>query len=314
MADQKQKESLLIFGATGYIGTYITAAIISSKSSFDRIAIFTSPSTAESKAQLLDDLRAKGVEIIIGDINSSEDVSNAFKGIDTVVSAVGRPVIAQQIPWINLAAQAKVKRFFPSEYGTDIVYNASSATEVPHQQKLKVRAALEASGLEYTYVVTGPYASAFLTSGRGSPEIGAFDVKGKKAVVQSDGKVRVSLTTVGDVGKLVVKALLHPEESRNRALRVNSFTATPLEIVKEFERQTGDKWEVEFTPFERVRELEKKAYEEGNPRAVGFTLKRIWGEGGTLYEKRDNWVIGGEEDVETLEDAVKVSIAAQTAE
>jgi hypothetical protein len=115
------------------------------------------------------------------------------------------------------------------------------------------------------------------------------------------------------VGKLVAKALLHPSASRNRALKVNSFTATPLEIVSEFEKQTGAKWEVEFTPFEKVRELEKKAYEEGNPGAVGFTLRRIWGEGGTLYEKRDNWVIDGEE-TETLGDAVRVAIAAQTAE
>jgi hypothetical protein len=115
-----------------------------------------------------------------------------------VVSAAGRSVIASQIPWISLASQAGVKRFFPSEYGTDIKYNASSANEVPHQQKLKVRAALEASGLEYTYVVTGPYASAFLTAGRGLPEIGAFDVKARKAVVVGDGKGAVSLTTVGE--------------------------------------------------------------------------------------------------------------------
>jgi hypothetical protein len=114
------------------------------------------------------------------------------------------------------------------------------------------------------------------------------------------------------VGKLTVKALLHTQASRNRALKVNSFTTTPLEIVSEFEKQTGEKWRVEFTPFEKVRELEKKAYEEGNPRAVGFTLKRIWGEGGTLYERRDNWVVDGEE-TETLEDAVRVAISAQTA-
>lgn len=115
------------------------------------------------------------------------------------------------------------------------------------------------------------------------------------------------------VGKLTVKALLHPQASRNRALKVNSFTTTPLEIVSEFEKQTGEKWGVEFTPFEKVCELEKRAYEEGNPMAVGFTLMRIWGEGGTLYEKRDNWVIDGEE-TEALEDAVRVAIASQIAE
>jgi len=199
MAQPTQKENLLILGGTGYIGTHITSAIISSKASFGRIAIFTSPTTAESKVQHLDDLRAKGAEIFVGDINNEEDPLNAFKGIDTIVSAVGRSIIASQIPWIHLAAKSgTIKRFFPSEYGTDIAYNASSATEVPHQQKLKVRAALEKSGLEYTYVVTGPYASALLTPGRGSREIGAFDVKEKRAVLLGDGKGKVSLTTVGE--------------------------------------------------------------------------------------------------------------------
>jgi hypothetical protein len=110
----------------------------------------------------------------------------------------------------------------------------------------------------------------------------------------------------------VVAALLHPEATKNRALRVNSFTTTPLEIVSEFERQTGgEKWEVEFISYEEVRASEKKAYEDGNPAAVGFTLRRIWGEGGTLYERSDNWIIGAEEGLDTLSDAVKVAVATQ---
>jgi hypothetical protein len=95
----------------------------------------------------------------------------------------------------------------------------------------------------------------------------------------------------------VVAALLHPEATKNRALRVNSFTTTPLEIV--------------FISYEEARASEKKAYEDGNPAAVGFTLRRIWGEGGTLYERSDNWIIGAEEGLDTLSDAVKVAVATQ---
>lgn len=116
--------------------------------------------------------------------------------------------------------------------------------------------------------------------------------------------------TVRSVGRLVVKALLHPEVARNRALRVNSFTTTPLEIVAEFEKQTGDKWAVEHTPLQTVRELEKEAWDSGNPAATLFTLKRIWASGGTLYETRDNGLIEAE-DTETLEDAIKATVAAQ---
>lgn len=91
-----------------------------------------------------------------------------------------------------------VKRFFPSEYGTDIEYGPESASEPPHQQKLKARAALkESSGLDYTYVVTGPYADpvGYLGAAPDHPDIGSFNVKEKKAVLIGDGKGPISLTT-----------------------------------------------------------------------------------------------------------------------
>lgn len=118
------------------------------------------------------------------------------------------------------------------------------------------------------------------------------------------------MLTCSSVGRLVIKALLHPEASKNRALKVNSFTSTPAEIVAEFEKQTGEEWNVSYTPIEKVRELEKEAWANKNPAATVFTLKRIWGSGGTLYEKRDNGLIDAE-DMETLQDAVKAVIAAQ---
>ncbi|KAG4414961.1 hypothetical protein IFR04_011889 [Cadophora malorum] len=313
---QPNKENLLILGGTGYIGSYILEQIVKAKDSFRNIAIFTSPRTAETKSELLDSLRAKEVGVIVGDVNKPEDLLKAFQGVDTVVSAVGRMAIGEQVGWIKLMEKTpSVKRFFPSEYGTDIEYGPESANEPPHQQKLKVRAALkESSGLDYTYVVTGPYADpgGYLGAAPDHPDIGSFNVKEKKAVLIGDGKGPISLTTPNDVGKFVVKALLHPEASRNRALKVNSFTTTPADIVAEFERQTGDKWSVSYTSPEKLRELEKEAHASNNPSATVFTLKRIWAEGGTLYEERDNALIDAE-DTETFEEAIKATIAAQRA-
>ncbi|PBP27800.1 NAD(P)-binding Rossmann-fold containing protein [Diplocarpon rosae] len=308
------KENLLMIGGTGYIGTYILDQIINAKESFGSISIFTSPTTEANKADVLDNLRKRGVSVIIGNVNNPEDLLKAFQGINVVISAVGRVAIAQQIEWIKLAEQAPtIKRFFPSEYGTDVEYGPESVNEPPHQQKLKVRAALkEVSDLTYTYVVTGPYADVggYLGTSPSAPEIGSFNVKKKKAVLIGDGKGKICLTTPNDVGRLVVKALLHPEASRNRALKVNSFTTTPAEIVAAFEKQTGDKWDVSYTSLEKVRELEQEAYKNKNPAATIFTLNRIWGSGGTLYEKRDNGLIDAE-DTENLEDAIKATIVAQ---
>lgn len=313
-------ENILIFGATGLIGEHITNPIVDSRADFGRIAIFTSYNTLLSKADEIDALKAKGVEILSGDITSAGDVEEAFKGFDTVVSCVGRPVIHTQLQLIELMDKhPDVKRFFPSEYGTDIEYDSTSAQEKPHQQKLKVRAALKkVKNLEYTYVVTGPYGDAdgglYLSALPTDIESrGTFDVKRKRAVLIGDGEGKISLTTMRDVGKLVLAAIKHPEATKNKALKVNSFTATPKEIVAEFEKQTGgEAWNVSYTSLDELKDLEQQAWAKEDPRAGPLTLRRIWASGRTLYEHRDNDAIGMEDGVESLESAVRQAIKVQT--
>lgn len=105
-------------------------------------------------------------------------------------------------------------------------------------------------------------------------------------------------------------ALEHLDASRNAILIVNSFTTTPAEILAEFEKQTNSKWDVSYTPLEKLKEIEKQAWDDGLPYATLATLRRIWTEGGTLYEKRDNGVVGDPE-METMADQVGQVIAGQ---
>lgn len=108
------------------------------------------------------------------------------------------------------------------------------------------------------------------------------------------------------VGKALVAALRHPEESFGQALKVQSFVVTPKQILVEFEKQTGQKWDVSYTSLQQLKDAEQKAWSEGKPYAVTFTLRRIWAEGGTLYEKTDNEKIGLKgPDLETLETSVE---------
>lgn len=111
-------------------------------------------------------------------------------------------MIASQIKLVDVAEKSSsVKRFYSSEYGTDIEYDASSANEKPHQQKLKVRAHIKKlqdegkSKVEYTYLVTGPFADMYIMAPpKGAEKAGGFDVKAKKAIVPDDGNGKISLT------------------------------------------------------------------------------------------------------------------------
>ena len=145
---------------------------------------------------------------------------------------------------------------------------------------------------------------------KAAPETGCFRVKEKMATALYDGDTPVSMTNMTDVGKLLVAALKHPNVSRNRALMVNSFTASPNEIIKEFQAQTGNRWNVNYVPREKFVQLEKDAYEKDSPIKTVFTLRRIWADGKTLYKSRDNEELGFT-DAQTLEQAVKQSIEQQ---
>ncbi|KAH9903916.1 isoflavone reductase family protein [Xylariomycetidae sp. FL2044] len=301
---------ILIIGATGLIGKFITTALIKARSNFDRIGILTSETTLASKSELIGKFRRDGVEIFAGDIDDDDQVLKAYDGFDTVVSAVGRNAIDKQINLVRLAESFKtITRFIPSEYGTDIEYNDSSAHETPHQKKLKVRAYIKssASRLRFTYLVTGPFADFYLGNNVSQPQIGSFDPRNSKATLLGDGNGQISLTTMEDVGRLLVAVLLHPEVSDNRILKVNSYTTTPHEILAEFERQTGSKWDVSYTSMRDLKRYEQAAWQDGNPLAAGYTLKRIWTEGGTLYERTDNADLGMK-SMDTLEMSVQQAV------
>ncbi|KAF2714067.1 NAD(P)-binding protein [Pleomassaria siparia CBS 279.74] len=331
MADSPTpSKMILLFGGTGLIGRYILASLVSANPPFEKIAIFTSPDTAENKSADIAKLKEKGVQVVIGHVNSEEDVKKAFEGYDTVISALGRNVILLQNSLLTLAESSPtIHTFYPSEYGTDIEYAPSSAHEKPHQLKLQVRKHIKENirKLNVTYLVTGPYSDLFIQELDGDmAAAGSFDVKANKATLVGDGEGKVSFTTMHDVGQLLVASLRTPfphssssssspsspsSSSSPRILKVNSFTTTPTAILSEFEKQTGTKWDVSYTPLDELKKAEKEAWEAKNPMATRWTLRRIWAEGGTLYEERDNGKIG-EPETESLESQVRKAVEKGT--
>lgn len=188
--------NILIFGATGFIGTFITEKVIAAQPAFGHITIFTSTNTVNTKAELLDKWKKAGnVTVVTGDVESEADVSAAYRDhdVDTVISAFGRGAIAKQVDLIRWADKSgSVKWFFPSEYGTDVEYGPQSRDEKPHQQKLQVRRFIreEVENVQVTYVVTGPYFESWVDRPQGVDVAPGFDVAKKEAwLVEADGKV-----------------------------------------------------------------------------------------------------------------------------
>lgn len=71
---------ILLFGATGVIGKHILEQLINAKPAFEKIGIFTSPGTVESKKKELDALQGRGVDVVVGDMTAAADVKEAYQG------------------------------------------------------------------------------------------------------------------------------------------------------------------------------------------------------------------------------------------
>lgn len=80
MSENPAPKKILLFGGTGVIGKFILASLTEADPPFEKVGIFTSPNTLQSKAVQIEELKKKGVEIVVGDVNSEDDVAKAYRG------------------------------------------------------------------------------------------------------------------------------------------------------------------------------------------------------------------------------------------
>jgi NAD(P)-dependent dehydrogenase (short-subunit alcohol dehydrogenase family) len=190
---------ILIFGGTGTIGRYITSALLRTKTASQQLVLFTSPTSEKEKAPLLNKWKSEGLEVIAGDLASKDDVTAAYQGVDTVISAVGRGALQLQLKLLDLAEKTEsVKWFLPSEFGTDIEHNDKSPNERPHQVKLQVRKHIRENikRLKVTFVVTGPYFDMWVNAAPGLEIAGGFVPEKKLAYVIEKGDDKVGFCTM----------------------------------------------------------------------------------------------------------------------
>ena len=104
--------NILLFGATGNIGSFILDAILAARGEFDRIAIFTSQATATAKKDFLDNLkRTKNVEVLVGDLQDEDAVRKAYDGMSLL--SASHPYVANATI-NNQSYNALVEKKFPT--------------------------------------------------------------------------------------------------------------------------------------------------------------------------------------------------------
>ena len=273
--------------ASGSLGEPVLKALIES-GKFNITAVKRASSSAEFP---------EPVTVRTADLSSVESVAAAFQGQDAVVSTVGTPGIAGQAILVEAAKFANVKRFLPSDFGSDLANPKAGAFPVFKFKIATHKALREAAADKPDFTWTTIVNGAFLDWGLQKNFL--LNWTDSKPRLYDGGRHSFSATTLASVGQAVVGVLSHPEETKNRFVYVKDIDISQNQLLEIAKKIDPEKTREEPTLLDTAV-LEKSSYEslaKGQvtpPVMIAFLFRIIFGppEYGGCFSKTDNELLG----------------------
>ncbi|KAJ9637754.1 hypothetical protein H2201_004191 [Coniosporium apollinis] len=285
-------KTVALFGANGQIGEAILDALINcQKQQFDVLAFIKPDSSPPSGAD------APNVTVHAIDIFDKDAVASKLEGVDVVVSALNGKGLDAQPGIQDAAAEARVKRFYPSEYGMHQIYRKPNdpmgyVHPLWNQKALANEAAVRhpavARGdMSYTLIGCGDFYNQ-TREPVWCPWTQKLDDDTKSYVFHFLGSSdeKADYTHMDDFARYLVASLCAPELSENAELNFRSDFISLQEIGQrlsvnsgksvEFEKITEEqKWEVVENPSKAPKELQQGVF----PVDFWFLVKGSQGDG-----------------------------------
>jgi len=246
-------KNVIIIGAGGNLGpTILSAFAADSRFTTSILARTSSKSTFPSHLKVHK----------ISDDYPEAELLEAFKGQDAIISTIATANAGQQKSIIDTAIKAGVKRFVPSEFGSD-TRNEKAMAILPQyfagkKDTVDYLQSKEKDGLTWTAFVTGPFFDLAMKGYMG------FDLQGHKATIYSHGNDTWSTTTLSSIGLAVKNAMLIPEKTANKYLFIDSFTISQNQVLASLEKATGKKWEVTHVDAEEQKKIGSEKMSKGD--------------------------------------------------
>ncbi len=247
MNSSDNTSTILVAGATGYLGSEVCARLIQNNKKVRALVRATSDSEKVNR------LIGQGIETVVGDLKDKASLEKALQGVSAVISTVSSTLSRQpgdsiqtvdeegQLNLIDAAVSAAVDHFV-------FVSFSPMPDEFPLQTaKRKIEKYLEESGLQYTILQPTCFMEIWL-----GPAIG-FDYANAKATIYGDGNNRLSWIAIKDVASFAV-ASLDNDAAHNAIFELGGPSPlSPLEAVNIFENTHGRKFDLQFVPVEALR-------------------------------------------------------------
>ncbi|KZL72821.1 isoflavone reductase family protein [Colletotrichum tofieldiae] len=260
-------KKVTLVGASGNIGAAVLPQLLNSDLDL------TILSRQGSSATFPD-----GIKVVKSDY-SPESLARVLEGQDAVVSMLPIMALEEQKKIAEAAIKAGVKRFIPSEYGSDSSSDDVVAA-VPFFQPKKAHLdwlATKEDQISWTAIITGPFFDWGVKLG-----MTGFDLANKAVTLIDGGKTPFTASNVAQIGRAIVSVLQHPAETKNQLVFIESFTTTQTEILAVLEKLTGQEWKVNKVSSQDVRQdgfakLGKGEFVEGGSAVI---MALVLGEGG----------------------------------
>ncbi|KAE8365964.1 isoflavone reductase family protein [Aspergillus caelatus] len=238
-----------VIGATGNTGQTVVNGLLSSPVAFT-VTSFTRESSVNSQANQR--LKTKGVCIVGYDLSGPcQKLVEQLKNIDVLISCITWEHLDLQLPWIEAAKEAGVKRFVPSEW----VGPCPRGVHWIKDHKLEILGAIQRARLPYTIIDVGCWYSVFV------PKVpsGRSDKAHMRYIdhrIVEDGNQKFAMTDIADIGKYVAQIVADP-----RTINKHVFAYTEVlsmnGIWDTMARVTGEEPEKNYVSVAEIYEIIK---------------------------------------------------------
>ncbi|KAL6284379.1 hypothetical protein ACE6H2_015308 [Prunus campanulata] len=214
-----EKSKILIIGATGYLGKYMVKASVSLGHPTYAYVRPIKPKTDSSKLLLHKEFEAMGATIFQGELDDHEKLVKAVEQVDV--------------------------RFIPSEFGNEVDrVSGLPPFEALLDNKRKIRRAIEAAGIPYTYVSANSFGAYFVDY-----LLHPREKTNHQVTVYGTGEAK-------DVATYTIKAATDPRVA-NRVIvyRPQGNIVSQLDLISSWEKKTGCTLTRSSVPEEEIIKL-----------------------------------------------------------
>ncbi|KAK7917419.1 NmrA-like family protein [Apiospora marii] len=262
-----------VFGASGNFGTPVTAALI--QAGFD-VTIFTRPASTPTTTKPNFPAEAGSV-VEVADYGDAASLTAALAGHDAVVSVLGPGAMAHEVPLVDAAAAAGVRRFVVNDFGWGQNPRCfPEIREVGARRHVAWDRARDKAAADPRFTWTGvtignpidwraPVANltSHIQALRRFPRMG-FNVAEHTAVIYDSGTEHFTGTTLEGIGQAVVGVLQHPDETANRFVKARSIKTCQNELLAAFQSESPEKWAVKHEKVADLLAGGRQKHEAGN--------------------------------------------------